>query len=152
MKSRSSVSNGLLQGLSQGWHTNGLLQVEETYVAGISHGLRSKWHPDGRLQSEAPVVGGRVHGFFQRWDEQGALVEEIEMRDDQPEGISRAYHPDGSVRIEVRMKAGRVVTTQSWPVGEHRAATLSARDGRRGSHAVASGMGSPAGPGNIEHP
>jgi hypothetical protein len=91
-KSLSAVTNGLLQGLSRGWHTNGQQQIEEYYVAGISHGLRRKWHPNGAKLSEVMIVDGQLHGTFHRWDESGALTEEIEMKSGQPDGLSRAYY------------------------------------------------------------
>ena len=131
LKSRSSVSNGLLQGLSQGWHTNGMLQVEETYRTGVSHGLRSKWYPDGHLLSEAPIEAGRLQGVFQRWDAQGLLIEEIEMGNGEPDGLARSYHSDGSIHTEARMRAGQVVKKQSWEPGEIIQPTLAPRAGRR---------------------
>src|SRR6266511_3157124 len=36
LRSRSSVVNGLLHGLSQGWYTNGQLQVTEQFKEGVS--------------------------------------------------------------------------------------------------------------------
>ena len=131
LKSRSIVSNGVLQGLSQGWHTNGMLQVEETYRTGVSHGLRSKWHPDGHLLSEAPIEEGRIQGVFQRWEEQGLLIEEIEMGNGQPDGLARSYHLDGSIQTEARMREGQVVKKESWGPGEMIRPTLAPRDGRR---------------------
>lgn len=131
LKSRSSVSNGVLQGLSLGWHTNGMLQVEETYRTGVSHGLRSKWYPDGHLLSEAPIEEGRLQGVFQRWDEQGLLIEEIEMRMSQPDGLARSYHSDGSIQTEARMRSGQLVKKQSWEPGEMIRPTLAPRVGRR---------------------
>ena len=141
LKSRSVVSNGLLQGLSQGWHTNGILQVEETYEAGVSHGLRSKWYPDGRLLSEAPIDRGRLQGVFQHWDEQGNLVEEIELQAGQPDGLSRSYHPDGSIRTEVRMRVGQVVETRSWETGQRVGPTLAPPQGHRRAAGITAAVG-----------
>ena len=117
-KSLSMVSNGLLQGLSQGWYTNGQQQVEEHFIAGTSHGLRTKWHPNGQKFSEVPIVEGQLHGSFRRWDEQGALTEEIEMKAGQPDGLSRGYYPSGSLRAEARLEQGRVIKSQQWKDGE----------------------------------
>ena len=74
LKSRSSVTNGLLEGLSEGWHTNGVKQVEEHYRAGVSHGLRVKWDENGQVVSEATVVGGKIEGVFRRWHSNGVLA------------------------------------------------------------------------------
>lgn len=105
-QSRSAVSNGLLEGVSEGWHTNGQLQVREHFVRGVSHGRREKWHPDGTRQSEATIVEGRLHGVFRRWHTNGRLSEEVEMRDNQPVGTARSWDPDGRLRSEVRIEPG----------------------------------------------
>lgn len=117
-KSLTTVSNGLLHGVSRGWHTNGQQQVVEYYVAGTSHGLRTKWHPNGQQLSEVTIVDGKLHGTFRRWDEQGALTEVIEMKAGQPDGLSRAYYPSGSLKAEARLEQGRLLESRQWKDGE----------------------------------
>jgi len=124
-KSRSVVSNGLLHGLSQGWHTNGQQQVEEHFVAGTSHGLRTKWHPNGQKLSEVMIVNGKLEGTFRSWNENGERAEEVELKDGQPEGLSKSYFPSGFVKSEVTLKKGTVVTQQFWKDGEYRQSTTS---------------------------
>ncbi len=120
IESRSAVSNGLLHGASEGWHTNGTLQVRENFEAGFSHGLRTKWFTSGAKQSEAMIEHGKLNGTFRRWDEKGTLVEQIELRNDKPDGLSIAYYPDGSVKARVRMGAGVVVERENFKPGELR--------------------------------
>lgn len=124
-KSLSTVSNGLLNGVSRGWHTNGQHQVEEHFFASVSHGLRTKWHPNGQKLSEVTIVDGKLHGMFRRWDENGALTEEIEMKNGQPEGISNSYFPSGFLKSQVLLRNGQVVSRQSWNDQEYRTAAIS---------------------------
>jgi antitoxin component YwqK of YwqJK toxin-antitoxin module len=119
-KSYSTVSNGILEGLSIGWHTNGQQQVEEHFVGGTSHGLRIKWYPDGQKLSEVSIVNGKLHGLFRRWHENGTIAEEIELVDGQPDGMSRAYYPSGFQKAEVLMKTGSVVSQKFWEDGERK--------------------------------
>jgi len=119
LKSRSSVSNGLLEGLSQGWHANGKLQVSETYVRGISHGIRTKYHESGAKLSTVEVVHGQTQGIFERWFENGRLSERVELTNGVPHGESLAFHPDGSLKARVRMNQGEVVENRFWAPGEH---------------------------------
>ena len=114
LKCRSVVANGLLEGLSAGWHTNGQQQIEEYFHAGVSHGHRTKWHENGRKQSEADIVAGKIQGVFRRWHPDGALAEEIPMQDGQPEGLSRAYYPSGYLKAQARLRRGEVVEQRSW--------------------------------------
>ena len=117
LRSRSSLSNGLLHGLSQGWHTNGQLQVEEHFVAGTSHGVRTKWYPGGAKLSEATIADGKLNGPFRRWHENGALSEQVDFVADRPDGVALAYHPDGSLKAEVLTQAGKPIEQRSWKQG-----------------------------------
>lgn len=118
LQSRSVVSNGILHGLSEGWHTNGVRQVAENFVSGVSDGVRVKWYPSGAKLSEATIAGGKLNGTFRRWHENGALAEQIELRDDQPHGQSLAYYPSGWLKVRVRLEHGQVLATDSFKDGE----------------------------------
>ena len=119
VKSRSLVRQGLLEGWSEGWYTNGQKQVTECFHAGVSHGLRTKWHANGRKLSEARIVEGRLEGTFRRWNEDGTLAEEIELKAGQPDGISRAYYPSGFLKAEARLRDGKLLEQKLWKEGEH---------------------------------
>lgn len=114
LQSRSMVSNGLLEGLSQGWYTNGQLQVSEHFRAGVSDGLRTKWYANGQRQSEATVVNGELQGGFRRWREDGVLAEEMHLQHGQPDGEVKVYHPDGSLKSRFFMRKGKVVEQNVW--------------------------------------
>jgi antitoxin component YwqK of YwqJK toxin-antitoxin module len=116
--SRSAITNGLLHGLSQGWDTNGQVQVTEQFKEGVSHGLRTKWYPSGAKQSEANIVGGKLNGTFRKWHENGILSEQIELVAGQPEGISLAYFPSGCLKARVVMKGGKPIDQEFWKDGE----------------------------------
>ena len=118
LKSRSAVSNGLLQGLSEGWYTNGIKQVTEHFTNGVSSGMRVKYYATGEKQSEAQIVNGKIEGLFQRWYENGQLAEKVYLTDGVPNGESIAYHPDGSLKARARLDHGKVVEQQFWEPGQ----------------------------------
>jgi antitoxin component YwqK of YwqJK toxin-antitoxin module len=120
LKSRSALSNGLLDGVSEGWHTNGQLAVREHFRMGVSHGLRTKWYVQSGKMSEAMIVQGKLHGTFRRWHENGALAEEVEMRNGNPDGSSQAFYASGFVKAQVRLQNGKVLEQQFWKDGEVR--------------------------------
>jgi len=117
---RCGVSNGLIDGLSQGWYTNGQLQVEEHFRAGVSHGLRVKWHENGAKLSQASIVNGKIEGVFHRWYENGVLAEEINLRAGNPDGRARAFYPSGCLKAEAQMKDGKPIAQKQWADGESR--------------------------------
>lgn len=106
LRSRSAISNGLLNGRSHGWHTNGQLQIEEHFLNGVSHGVRTRWFADGAKESEATIVHGVIEGVFRKWHPNGALAQEISMSNGVPHGLSRAFAPDGALKNEVRLSHG----------------------------------------------
>ncbi len=114
LMSRSVVANGLLNGLSEGWFTNGQIQVRESYRDNVSDGLRTKWYPNGHKLSEATIVNGQIEGVFRRWHSDGSLAEEIPMHDGHQEGVGRAFYPNGYLAEEVEMRDGKVIHQQSW--------------------------------------
>jgi len=117
---RSAVSNGMLNGLSQGWYTNGQMQIQESFKNNLSHGLRQKWHANGRLMSQATIVDGKLEGTFRRWHENGQLAEQIEMKNDKPDGLARAFYPSGFLQFETQVRAGVVLARDSHQDGEQR--------------------------------
>ena len=118
VKSHTSLSNGLPEGLSVGWYSNGVRQVEEHFQAGVSHGLRTKWYENTRKQSEATIVNGKIEGLFRRWHDNGKLAEEIAMANNLPDGQSLAYYPSGCLKARATLRAGKVVSQQHWQDGE----------------------------------
>jgi len=113
--SRSAIVDGQLNGLSEGWYTNGQLQIRETYRRGLAHGLRIKWYPDGATQSVAQLVEGEYHGLYQRWHENGQLAEEVVFEHGRPHGVARAYYASGHLKAEVHLEHGRILDRRDFP-------------------------------------
>lgn len=120
LRSRSVISNGILHGLSQGWFTNGQMQVSEMFREGVSHGLRTKWYAAGTTQSLANIVDGKLQGPFRRWHENGIVSEQVEFVADKPEGESLSFYPSGYLKARVVMKDGKPVEQQYYKDGERK--------------------------------
>lgn len=118
LKSRSWVSMGLLDGVSEGWHTNGVLQVREQFARGVGEGPVTKWYSDGVKQSEGTARHGTLEGLFRRWHTNGTPSEEVTLVGGKPEGLSRSWYPSGKLKAEVTLHAGQVVSKQYWKDGE----------------------------------
>ena len=111
LQSRSVVSNGLLQGLSEGWHTNGVLAVRETFVEGRSHGVRTKWDAASNRIAESSIRDAKIHGFHREWHTNGQLALDAEMADGQPHGQVRKWSADGVLIGQWVLSNGVVVQT-----------------------------------------
>lgn len=130
-KSRSSVSNGLVHGLSEGWHPNGQRQVAEHFTNGVAHGLRTKWYEDGQLLSQTTIAGGKLNGVYRRWWPEGRLAEVLEMKDGEPDGLSRAFYPSGFLKAEARLRQGEIIESKFWPDGRQESGIQTARNSGR---------------------
>lgn len=124
-KSRSAVTNGFLEGMSEGWHTNGQKQITETYRAGVSHGIRTKWYDTGTKLSEATIAQGKLEGTFHRYYEDGQLAESITLKDGLPDGPSRSYYPSGFLKAEAQLAAGKLIEQKFWNDGERKQSSIS---------------------------
>lgn len=118
LRSRSKVFAGRLEGPSEGWHTNGVRQVEEHFVGGVSEGLVTKWHANGVKFSEGTSRAGKYEGTFRRWHTNGVLAEELNLVAGEPHGVARSWFPSGSPKAEATLEHGRVVKQQFWKDGE----------------------------------
>ena len=114
LKSKSEITRGRLNGLSEGWHTNGVRQIRETFSNGMSHGRRLKWYSSGVIESESQLAAGRLHGAFRRWNTDGSLAEEMAMRDGRPDGVSLSFHRNGSIKVRAQFAQGELVTREQW--------------------------------------
>lgn len=108
MKSRTGVRDGMLHGLSEGWYSNGQLQVSETFQDGVSHGIRTKWREDGTKLSEGEIVQGAFEGVFRKWHQNGQLEQEIPMKKGQAHGVSQSWYENGDLKAKAVMEEGQI--------------------------------------------
>ena len=116
-KMRISIVDGLPNGWSEGWHTNGQMQVREFFHAGVADGLRTKWYPSGAKMSEAEIRSGKLHGKFRRWHKDGTLAEEMDMVEGEPDGVAYAFHPSGYVKAIASLKNGELLERKEFADG-----------------------------------
>ena len=114
LKSRSVIRGGQLNGLSEGWYSDGQQQVAEIFVDGKSNGVRVKWHRNGRKAAEDSIEHGELNGVCRKWHDNGQLAEEMAMVDGQADGQARSWHPDGSQKAEVTLEMGKVIEQKFW--------------------------------------
>ena len=109
LKSRTVISNGFLHGLSEGWFTNGQIQVTEYFTNGVSHGRRTKWYSDGATQSVANITAGKLEGEFLRWHTNGQLSQRVLLSNGVAHGASEAWFPNGHRKARAVMDQGKIV-------------------------------------------
>ena len=111
LQSRSVVSNGLLHGVSEGWHTNGVLAITEMFVEGTSHGTRTKWDAASNRIAETTISAGQIHGSHREWYTNGLPALEMSMVDGKAQGLARKWNPDASLAGQWVLSNGVVIQT-----------------------------------------
>lgn len=109
LQSRSAVSNGVLHGVSEGWWTNAVLAVRETFREGRSHGTRTKWDIEGRRIAEADIRDGQIDGFHREWHTNGQLAVEVSMAGGKAHGLARKWSLEGQLAGQWVLSNGAVV-------------------------------------------
>lgn len=109
LQSRSVVSNGFLNGLSEGWWTNGVLAVRENFIDSRSDGVRTKWDVFGNRAAETTIRHGLIDGRHREWHTNGILALEVAMSQGKPHGLSRKWSADGSLVGQWALSNGMVV-------------------------------------------
>ena len=118
LKSRSVIRGGKLNGLSEGWYTDGQQQVAEVFVDGKSHGVRLKWHRNGQKAAEDSIVKGELNGPCKKWHDNGQMAEEMVMVDGLADGQARSWYQDGSQKAQVTLEMGKVIEQKFWEEAE----------------------------------
>jgi antitoxin component YwqK of YwqJK toxin-antitoxin module len=121
---KTSVLNGRLNGISEGWYTNGVRQIEEHFQNGLADGNRSTWHANGQLRSEGHLIYGLQQGLYRQWDEKGNLVVEAEFAQGKPNGLSLAWFPSGYLKAEALMRQGEILARHTYLDSEQSQPTL----------------------------
>jgi hypothetical protein len=118
LQSRSAIADGLLNGVCEGWYTNGQVKIQEHFKNSVSDGPREKWFPNGRLESHASIVNGAIEGTFRRWHDNGQLAEQIEMKNGQPDGVAWEFYPSGFIKAKTHSSNGKVLDRHLWSDGQ----------------------------------
>jgi antitoxin component YwqK of YwqJK toxin-antitoxin module len=124
VKLRTSLVDGRLHGISEGWHSNGVQELREAFNQGLAEGVRTTWYPNGRQRSEGTLVAGLQQGEFRQWYESGVLAARVEFKDGKPHGRSQAWFPSGYLKAEALMSQGQVSARHFYQDGEQRVPTL----------------------------
>ena len=124
VKLRSTVVEGQLHGVSEGWFTNRSTEVREYFRRGVPHGTRTTWHDNGQKRSEGTLIAGLQDGTYRQWHPDGSLAVEAEFTKGKPDGLSLAWHPSGFLKAEARMKSGTIQARHTYPDGIRRESTL----------------------------
>jgi hypothetical protein len=104
-----AIRDGRAHGRSRGWYENGRLEVEETFVRGVSDGTRTRWFDTGAQKSSVKIRAGQMVGSFREWHPNGQLARETPLIDGVAHGEVRAWDPQGRPLGSALVDHGKLV-------------------------------------------
>lgn len=93
-------------GIFIGWHPNGHIMHETTFVNGIRHGLTRLRLDTGQLWFETSYVNGDLEGVVTTWYKNGQKATEILHRDGKMDGLFQGWYENGKKQCETMYVGG----------------------------------------------
>ncbi len=75
------------------------IETEVWYRRGIKHGSSKGFHTNGRLRYDGTFVNGEIEGIVREWTEDGVLVLEQSMAEGKVHGTKTTWYPSGQMEI-----------------------------------------------------
>ncbi len=119
------IKNDIKNGSYIGYHMDGSIFEESTYVQGQVHGLRvlyyegdkkiqtietydhgimaglfEEYHRNGQVAFTGIYVDNAMDGIWKKYDETGLLIEEVTFKDNEENGSFKEYHTNGQLAAE----------------------------------------------------
>ncbi len=79
---------------------NKKLQTAETYDNGVMDGLFEEYHINGKVALTGLYVDDAMEGVWKKYNESGQLLEEVSFTDSEENGPFKEYHINGQLAAE----------------------------------------------------
>ena len=100
-RTESTYKDGLLDGPSWRWYSNGQLELEINYKDGHPQGVERWWYENGQPRRQTAInKDGREEGLVRQWYANGQLKGEGNFKHGYPEGLVRTWHENGQLNEE----------------------------------------------------
>ena len=97
----STYINGQVHGIrSLFYEGNKKIQTAETYIDGIMDGLFEEYHINGQVAFTGLYVNDAMDGVWKKYSESGQLIEEVSFKDSEENGPFKEYHSNGQLAAE----------------------------------------------------
>lgn len=96
LKFRKKFKNGLLEGKSEEWFSNGQIQTKGTHSKGLRNGMWQYWFDNGHVLFEAAYKDGQMNGIMKEYYDNGQLWAEYIYKEGLPWESVHHYFKDGS--------------------------------------------------------
>ena len=98
--SRYTLKNGVIDGSSTSYHSNGKVNVKGSFRNGVKHGKFTEYNANGNKTAEYTVVNGKPHGimrFFE--DDRISIIQTKKNGIDHGKYIKYYYNRDGDLYL-----------------------------------------------------
>ena len=111
-KSNDTVSiksyvNGVLDGISKGWYSNGQLMETRSYKNGQKNGSQIAYFENGQMKFEFIAENDRYEGELREWNSDGRLIHLATFENGQEAGAQKMWYDNGKVRANYVIIKGK---------------------------------------------
>jgi len=97
----STYIDGKVHGIrSLFYEGNKKIKTTEKYVNGIMDGLFEEYHTNGQVAFTGLFVNDAMQGIWKKYNESGQLLEEVTFKDSEENGPFKEYHTNGQLAAE----------------------------------------------------
>lgn len=97
----STYVNGQVHGIrSLYYEGNKKIQTSESYINGIMDGLFEEYHLNGQVAFTGLFVDDAMEGVWKKYNNSGQLLEEVSFKDSEENGPFKEYHLNGQLAAE----------------------------------------------------
>ncbi|MGB1103361.1 MAG: toxin-antitoxin system YwqK family antitoxin [Crocinitomicaceae bacterium] len=87
--------------------SNGDTMEVASYQNGVKEGLTMKYWTNGNMKFRAEYKDGIYHGAVEEWYENGQVFNRFTYKDGHENGRQQSWRPDGSLKANYEVKGGR---------------------------------------------
>lgn len=102
-----SYSNGLLNGVSKKWYSNGQLMEIRYYKQGQKNGKQTAYWENGKKRFEFIAKADQYEGVLKEWNTDGRLIHLANFVNGQEEGPQRLWYDNGKIRANYIIMNGK---------------------------------------------
>jgi antitoxin component YwqK of YwqJK toxin-antitoxin module len=121
LRLEETYRDGLVEGVSREWYTNGMKRSETFYRRGKKDGFCRAWYETGQMMHEIWYQHDDYHGLYQTWRFDGIKELETSYYRGEHHGLFRRWRSGGELESDLLYSFGELVSnTTYYPRGGKR--------------------------------
>ena len=107
---KMSYKNGVLNGVSEGYYSNGQIKYKENYLNGKPDGVQEAYYESGQIKSKSTIRNGELDGIAEKYYENGQKEYKHLFKNGKRanEGVHTTYYFNGQIKSKFNYLNGEL--------------------------------------------